>query len=336
MHNQIYERIKKIIYNNYKIFITWIIIIFLLTFNLPFYINKPGGIIDVSNRFEISGHSSGENNLHMAYVTELKATIPIWILANFMPSWDIIKKEKIVLKNETIKDVNFRNHLMLEDANNNAVMVAYKYANKKVTIVDEKFFISYVSESADTDLSVGDEILLINNSSINSLNDITNEINRLNAGDKLTIKVTNNNKELDRYAYIKNEEGRNIIGILITPKREIITDPPIKFNFSKNESGPSGGLMMSLAIYSSLIDKDITKGIKIAGTGTINQEGLVGEISGIKHKLRGAVKAGMEIFLVPAGKNTTEALELKEKENLNIKIVSIESFEEALSFLETL
>lgn len=336
MHNKIYEQIKKIISNNYKIIITWILIIFLLTFNLPFYINKPGGVINISDKFEISGNYSTDDKFHMAYVTELQATIPIWLFANIMPSWEIIKKEKVILNNETREDVNFRNKIMLEDANNNAIIVAYNYANKNITLTNEQFFISFINDTANTDLQIGDEIILINDKPIEGLDDITFLTSSLNVGDKINVKVVNNNQEYDRFAYIQDIDGKKMIGILITPKKEIITNPPIKFNFNQNESGPSGGLMMSLAIYNTLTNQDITKGNKIAGTGTINKDGVVGEVSGIKHKILGAVKEGIEIFLIPAGKNTTEAMELKEAENLDIQIIPIETFKEALDYLETL
>ncbi len=48
--------------------------------------------------------------------------------------------------------------------------------------------------------------------------------------------------------------------------------------------GPSGGLMFSLQIYSQLTGQDIRHGRKIAGTGTINPDGSVGEIGGIDKK----------------------------------------------------
>ena len=45
-----------------------------------------------------------------------------------------------------------------------------------------------------------------------------------------------------------------------------------------------------LAIYKELIEEDITHGLKIVGTGTIDELGNVGEIDGVKYKILGAVK----------------------------------------------
>ncbi|MBQ9011957.1 MAG: PDZ domain-containing protein, partial [Bacilli bacterium] len=92
-------------------------------------------------------------------------------------------------------------------------------------------------------------------------------------------------------------------------------------------------LMMSLAVYSYLNKIDLTSGKKIVGTGTIDTLGNVGEISGVKYKLIGAVKSKADVFLVPSGENYKEALKIKEKNNYKIKIVPIKTFDEALTYL---
>ena len=92
--------------------------------------------------------------------------------------------------------------------------------------------------------------------------------------------------------------------------------------------------MTTLAIYNSITKKDITKGKKIAGTGTIDIEGNVGEIGGVKYKLSGAVKNKADIFLVPDG-NYEEAYDYKKERGFDIELVSISNFDEAIDFLES-
>ena len=53
--------------------------------------------------------------------------------------------------------------------------------------------------------------------------------------------------------------------------------------------------MLTLAIYNSLVDKDITKGKKVVGTGTIEEDGSVGSIGGVKYKLNGAVRQKADV-----------------------------------------
>ena len=106
--------------------------------------------------------------------------------------------------------------------------------------------------------------------------------------------------------------------------------------FKESESGSSGGLMLTLTIYSYLNKIDLTGGKTIVGTGTIDENGNVGEISGIKYKLMGAVKEKADIFLVPQGKNYREARDLKNEKDYDIDIVPIETFDDALKYLENL
>ena len=87
-------------------------------------------------------------------------------------------------------------------------------------------------------------------------------------------------------------------------------------------------------IYDSLIKEDLTKGLKIAGTGTIDENGLVGEIDGVKYKLIGAVDSGADLFLVPSGNNYKEAVKTKEEKGYKIKIIKIKTFDEAVKYLK--
>ena len=48
---------------------------------------------------------------------------------------------------------------------------------------------------------------------------------------------------------------------------------------------------MALMIYNALTEQDLTNGKKIVGTGTIERDGSVGVIGGVKYKIMGAVCA---------------------------------------------
>ena len=91
--------------------------------------------------------------------------------------------------------------------------------------------------------------------------------------------------------------------------------------------------MMSLSIYSAISGEDILKGRNIAGTGTIDIEGNVGEIGGIKYKVMGAVKNKMDIILVPSA-NYKEAMKVKKEKNYKIKIVEVKTFQDAIKYLK--
>ena len=92
--------------------------------------------------------------------------------------------------------------------------------------------------------------------------------------------------------------------------------------------------MTTLTIYNYVIKEDITNGMKIAGTGTIEGDGTVGEIGGIKYKLAGIEKQKADLFFVPAGENYEEAMKYKKENNYKIKIVPVKTFEDAVKYLK--
>jgi PDZ domain-containing protein len=74
---------------------------------------------------------------------------------------------------------------------------------------------------------------------------------------------------------------------------------PIEFTL-QDVGGPSAGLMFAVGIIDKLTPESLTGGEHIAGTGTIDPDGAVGPIGGIRQKLVGARDAGATLFVMPA------------------------------------
>ena len=335
MFTKVYEKNKKNILDYIKLLIIFIIIFFISFFKLPYYIDTPGGVINVFDKIDIENPNTG--SIYMPYVSELKATIPIYLYAKINDKWDIIKKHEVVAPNESEDDSNLRSKLMLKEANNSAIIYSYNKANKNINVTYNGVYVTYIyGDIANTDLKVGDKIISIDDISIKSKNDIYEYVKNKNIKDKINIKVIHDDKEYSRYAYIMNYKNKKLIGILITDDVDYKIDNNINFNFAENESGPSGGLAMTLGIYSYLTNNDITNGKKIVATGTIDTLGNVGAIGGVKYKLLGAVKNKADIFIVPNDTNYKEAIKYKNKYNLDIEIIGVGTFDDALNYLQNI
>ncbi|MFA5745814.1 MAG: S16 family serine protease [archaeon] len=63
--------------------------------------------------------------------------------------------------------------------------------------------------------------------------------------------------------------------------------------------GPSAGAAMALLITSMLNDKDLSG--KVSITGTITEDGYVGDVGGIAAKAKKANDVGIKLFMIPAG-----------------------------------
>ncbi|MDN5312485.1 MAG: Lon-like protease, partial [Thermoanaerobacteraceae bacterium] len=109
---------------------------------------------------------------------------------------------------------------------------------------------------------------------------------------------------------------------------------PLNIKIDTGEiGGPSAGSMFALEILNQLSPEDLTKGKKIAGTGTISLNGDIGEIGGIQQKVVAAHRDGAEIFFAPE-KNAKDAMEAAKK--LGIKVVSVKKLDDILDYLSKL
>ena len=338
MLNKVYLRLKKFMKDYYKTIIFLVICYFVFTFPLPYYIYAGGGTINIDNRVVIDGDKDkSKGSLNFAYVKELEGNVASFILGNIIPGYDIEKQENVELnEDETSEDIMFRNKIYLENANQTAIMLAYQKAGKEVRIKNKHFYIIYVEDKEEDGLRVGDELLKVNGKEIENVEDYTNEIQNHEVGEKIKVTVKRDDKEKDVTATIKEGDDYKVTGVSVSTIYEYKTNPKVELNFKDSEGGPSGGLMLTLAIYDKLTKGDLTNGLKIVGTGTISSDGTVGEIGGVKYKLNGAVKAKADLFLVPKGDNYKEALKEKEEHDYDIEIKAIGTFDEAVEYLESL
>lgn len=332
MITKIYEQTKKYIKKQYKFLIILLTTFILFTIKLPFYIEMPGGAINTSKRIEINENKELSGSLNYAYVSEINATIPTYLIAKINKNWDIIKKEETKIENESIKDMQIRNQIGLKESMSNALYAGFKETNEDFEVINNKIYATYIFEQAKTDIKVGDQIIEIDNIKITNKDDLK-QINNKNKDEEIKIKVLNNNKEYIRTASLIEYEGKIIIGIGISETYDIKSKHEINIKYSKKESGPSGGLMTALTVYTNLSDTDLTKNRKIVGTGTIDKEGNIGQISGVKYKLIGAVKKDADIFLVPMGENYDEAIKIKNERKYDIQIIGVSTLKHAINEL---
>ncbi|BBI31037.1 hypothetical protein [Cohnella abietis] len=111
--------------------------------------------------------------------------------------------------------------------------------------------------------------------------------------------------------------------------------------------GDSLGLMLAIGLVEEAHGEDFSHEGQyiIAGTGTMESDHTVGSVGGIRDKLRTAENAGVDYFFLPKDKehfyyeglsNEEEAELVVEELNLKLKVVPVETMEDALGFLRNL
>ncbi|MBH5317788.1 hypothetical protein I6N90_08220 [Paenibacillus sp. GSMTC-2017] len=113
-------------------------------------------------------------------------------------------------------------------------------------------------------------------------------------------------------------------------------------NANKKFQEYSAGMMITLELIQQFGEEDLLKGYRICGTGTIDTDGNIGRIGGLKMKLIASDKLHekkeerkFNYFFVPKVQFPT-AIKIAETEGLEIDIVPIENISEALEFLNNL
>lgn len=98
-----------------------------------------------------------------------------------------------------------------------------------------------------------------------------------------------------------DDNTKSIVGIGLGEQCPCDMPYEVNIGLGENVGGPSAGLMFSLGILDTLTPGELTRGQTIAGTGTMDVNGVVGPIGGIKQKLIAARRKGAVAFLVPDG-----------------------------------
>ena len=127
-----------------------------------------------------------------------------------------------------------------------------------------------------------------------------------------------------------DDEKRAIIGVRVSQDARIELPVDVRIDLG-DVGGPSAGLPFALEVYQEL-GNDVDRGYRVAATGEIELDGTVVPVGGIKQKTFGVRSSGADVFLVPAGDNAETAQQYAG----DLRVIPVESFEQALRVLRTL
>lgn len=338
MLKKIKDYIVETFKEEYKFIIFMLLLLIILNYPLNYYITVGGGISDVSSRIKVEDKYKSKGTFNISYVTQLTGNVFTYGLSFIMPNWERESADNYkYTEEESIKDIEFRNELDLKTANGTATYWAYTLANKKLKETSSKIYVIMVdNKQYKTNLKVQDEILSIDDKTFSNIAEYKEYIQTKNKGNTVKVKIIRNKKEKEVDCNVYETKGVKLIGVILQVVKEYETDPKVNITFNKSESGPSGGLITTLEIYNQLTKKDLTKGMEIAGTGTIETDGTIGPIGGIKYKVLGAEHGKAKYFLAPSGQNYKDAVKYKKEKNLKIKIIEVKDIKDAINKLEGL
>ena len=330
MISKVYEKVKKYIIDNHNFFLFLILLTIILNIQTPYVIKAPGGIMSLSDRVTVNDKNI-KDTYYTSYVKVINGKLAAVLASYIIPNWDLEKYEEYSGNtNLTYDELNKVEKLMMNEGNNIAIVTALNKANIDYEITDKKLIVYYKHDGYKNDLKIGDVINKCDNNKISNIDELHDCVAKSNK--KIDLNITRDNKEINMSVNTYALNGNKIIGISIMEDYKVKSKYDINITASESESGSSGGFMTALSIYSELTDLKLPKDIKIAGTGTIKDDEKIGKIEGIKYKLLGAEKKKVDVFFVPE-ENYKEALKIKKKHKLKIKIVKVSSMDDAINYL---
>ncbi|WP_391558292.1 SepM family pheromone-processing serine protease [Robertmurraya sp.] len=314
-------------------------------FSLPYYITKPGMAKELDPIIEVEGGYEEEGSFMLTTVVMGQANIYTYLLAKISEYQEIYPLSAIRAEEESDEEYKVRQLHSMSTSKLAAIEVAYKKANKPISFEYKGVYVLSVMDGmpAMGQLEPGDRIFQVDELTFQSSEEFINYVSKKQAGDTITLYFERNEKEENVTLPLKAFEADQTkvgVGIGLVDDKEIIVEPEVTVETS-DIGGPSAGLMFSLEIYNQLVKEDLTKGYNIAGTGTIDENGTVGRIGGIEQKVIAADKADAEIFFAPneegaADSNYLAAVQTAKDIDTSMKIVPINTFEDAITYLEVL
>ncbi len=307
----------------------------------PYVIESAGPTVDVLGEVEgtpvisVAGErpETGSGQLRMTTVSVQGAPgKPTQLPAVFL-AW--FNHEKSVMPREAVyPDVN--------DAEGNKLMTTVQMSSSQqeaIAVALREQGIDYTTTvvvagvrtdgPAATLLKAGDEVISVNGVSSQSVDELQKATAATPAGGTAEFVVKRDGKEQHISIPVAQKDGTSIVGIMLSRGYQFPREVTIALD---GIGGPSAGLMFSLGIYALMTEGDFTGGRKIAGTGTIAEDGTVGPIGGIRQKMVGARKDGAEFFLAPAENCPEVPGHIPD----GLTVVKVSTFTEAKHAVETI
>ena len=227
---------------------------------------------------------------------------PSWIeivQAWLDPSKAVLPIDAVYPAGESVDESNKQSKIDMQNSQKDAVAAALRQLGYPLQTTIEVGGLSPKSPSAGI-LSKGDTIVSVNGRKPDSVVGLRSIIGKAGTGTPVEIVIRRGAAEQTVRVMPELSNGADpvpIIGIL----------PSISYTFPfevkiqlENVGGPSAGQMFALGIIDKLTPGQLTGGARVAGTGTIDAEGNIGAIGGIRQKMYGAKAAGATWFLAPS------------------------------------
>lgn len=342
-------------FKKWGIWVGFIVLALFLFYPLDYYISKPGGAYELSPIVEVENQDvDDEGELRLLTIALSKATPATFLYQLWRDPEHLMEANQIRREDEDDEAYEVRQLKLMSNSQINAIQVAYEQTGNDYTLTNNGLFIYSVVKGspADGKLRPGDRITAVEGQEEISESILQELLATKEVGDTLELTIQRDGESRQvaiTLGSIPEIPGRPAVGISYQQDQQIETEREVVFQ-SDEIGGPSAGLMFTLEIMNQLVEEDLTKGYRIAGTGEILHDGTVGRIGGVDLKVIAAADENVDFMFAPDDELSDEllasnpdletnyqtAIRTAEEKNLDIEIVPVKTIQDALNYLEKL
>jgi PDZ domain-containing protein len=225
--------------------------------------------------------------------------LPSWvevISAWFDPSKAVIPVDVAYPQNQSTQQQDAENSQLKTESQQDAIAAAL---NTLGYDFPQRIIVAQVipKTPAAGVLQTDDRILQVDGHAVRGVQSLRDAIKANGTGHPASLRIVRDGAQKTVQLTPAVSGGATIIGIGARMDYTFPIDVKIRLD---DVGGPSAGQMFALGVIDKLTPGALNGGRRVAGTGTIDNEGDIGPIGGIRQKMYAARASGATWFLAPA------------------------------------
>lgn len=215
-----------------------------------------------------------------------------------------------------------------------AAAMGLRAAGREVTVAGDgaRVVATVPGAPAAETLQQEDVITAVDGEQVHLASELAAILSELEPGDEVELTVTRDGQERTETIELTqlSQLGTPGIGVLAATV-DLRIDLPVEVSPTPaaRVGGSSAGLMIALTMYDAATDDPVVGDRRVAGTGTMDLSGHIGRVDAVDEKVRGAVLAGADVFLVPS----IHEQEARRAAPDDLEVVVVDTLDEAIAAL---
>lgn len=304
------------------------------------FLVMPGSAVNTASMVKVPSTPAApsQGTLLLVTIFSAPANADEWLFGHVYPHARLLPARTQLPPNTDYERFRHIEEAMMADSQTTAKVVALRALGYDVPEHGGGVVVENVqprSAAQQAGVQKGDLITALDGTKVETDQQLIELVGTFMPGTAVTLDLKPNNSDAQRNLKVTlgtrpNQPDKALLGIspqTYQPKFDL----PVQVSIdSQGIIGPSGGLVLTLAIIQAVSGQDITHGHRVAATGTVDLQGNVGPIGDVEDKVL-AAEGKADYFFAPkadydAAKSQAE----------NINVVQIDSVQQALDFLRGL